>query len=283
MSKVIITGAQGFLGVRLASYLQEKYEVKACSHSDLDITDVQRVLEVLQGFQPNFVIHCAAISDTGYAQQHPEESAKINVEGTVNVAKACAAVGAKLIYMSSDQVYNGTAMLGGLSEFSPLAPVSVYGQHKLAAEDGVRAITGDAVGLRLSWMYDVLGSPYKLNRNILVNLQHAAETNQSISVATREYRGITNVWDVVRRIELCFELPGGVYNFGSENPYNSYETFLEIARMMDMDNLENLILKDTERFPEHPRNLSMDLAKLRIHGFDFPETLEGVKLALQAQ
>ena len=283
MSKVIVTGAQGFLGVRLASYLKDKYEVKACSHSDLEITDLDNVLEVFQEIRPDFVVHCAAISDTGYAQQHPEASAAINVEGTVNVAKACVAVGAKLIYMSSDQVYNGTNMLGGLSEFPPLSPTSVYGQHKLAAEDGVRAVAEDAVGLRLSWMYDVVDSPYKLNRNILVNLRNAAQNGQAISVATREYRGITNVWDVIRRIELCFTLPGGIYNFGSENPYNSYETFLAIARMMQIENPEKLILKDVERFPEHPRNLSMDITKLRIHGIDFPETLEGVNLALQKQ
>ena len=280
MSKVIVTGAQGFLGVRLVSYLEDKYEIKACSHSDLDITDARHVLEVFQSFQPEYVVHCAAISDTGYAQQHPDESEQINVQGTVNVAKACAEVGAKLIYMSSDQVYNGTDMIGGLSEFCPLAPASVYGQHKLAAEDGVQAVAKDAVGLRLSWMYDLPCSPYKLNRNILVNLQNAAATAQPLSVATREYRGITNVWEVIRRIPLCFELPGGIYNFGSENPYNSYETFIAIARMMKIAHPEELIIKDSERFPEHPRNLSMDLAKLRIHGFDFPDTLEGVEQAL---
>lgn len=281
MSKVIITGAQGFLGVRLASYLQDRYEVKACSHSDLDITDADRILEVFKSFVPEFVVHCAAISDTAYAQLHPEESELINIKGTVNVAKACEAVGAKLVYMSSDQVYNGTDLLGGLSEFPPLSPTSVYGQHKLAAEDEVRAISRSAVGLRLSWMYDVIDSPYKLNRNILVNLHHAAESKQTISVATREYRGITNVWEVIRRIELCFKLPGGIYNFGCENPYNSYETFLAIAQLMKIDNPEQIIMKDTTRFPEHPRNLSMDLTKLRIHGIDFPETLEGVAMALQ--
>ena len=281
MSKVIITGAQGFLGVRLASYLQDRYEVRACSHSDLDITGADRVLEVFKSFVPDYVVHCAAISDTGYAQQHPEESEQINIKGTVNVAIACEAVGAKLIYMSSDQVYNGTDLLGGLSEFPPLSPTSVYGQHKLAAEDEVRAISRSAVGLRLSWMYDVMDSPYKLNRNILVNLHHAAESKQTISAATREYRGITNVWDVIRRIELCFNLPGGIYNFGCENSYNSYDTFLAIARLMKIDHPEQIIVKDTTRFPGHPRNLSMDLTKLRIHGIDFPETLEGVAMALQ--
>ena len=281
MSKVLITGAQGFLGVRLALYLKETYEVKACSHSDLDITDEHQLLEVFQKFSPDYVVHCAAISDTGYAQQHPDASWAINVVGTENVAKASVAVGAKLIYMSSDQVYNGTAELGALSEFCPLAPNSVYGQHKLEAEDRVRAVSHDAVGLRLTWMYDLVDSPYKLNRNILVNLHNAVEQAQKLSVATREYRGVTYVWDVISRIQDCFNLPGGIYNFGCENPLNSYETFLAIAKLMHVDAPEEIILKDTERFPKHPRNLSMDIAKLRIHGIDFPETLEGVKLALQ--
>ena len=281
MSKVLITGAQGFMGVRLSAYLKDRYEVLACSHSDLDITNEAAVMDYFQTHRPDYVVHCAAISDTGYSQQHPDLSLAVNVEGTVNVAKACAALGAHLVYMSSDQVYNGTALLGGLPEDAPLSPTSVYGQHKLLAEERVGEVLPSAVGLRLTWMYDRLDSPYKLNRNLLYNLHHTSVSHLQLSVATREYRGITWVWDVVKRIEKCFSLPGGIYNFGCENPHNSYETFLQAAELMHLEAPATWIMQDTTRFPDHPRNLSMNLQKLRHHGIDFPTTLEGVEAALR--
>ena len=281
MSRILVTGAQGFLGVRLVAFLKERHEVIACSHGDLDITNRVDVLEKFQHECPQYVVHCAAISDTGYSQQHPGESETVNVHGTVNVAMAAVAVGAKLIYMSSDQVYNHTLLLGGLQEDVSLSPNSVYGQHKLEAECQVGNIAPDAVGLRLTWMYDLLDSPYKLNRNILVNLHAASESGTvPLSIATREYRGITWVWDVIRRIESCFMLSGGVYNFGCENSANSYETFVAVAREMKLPHVEMLIQKDEQRFPEHPRNLSMDISRLRGHGIDFPDTLTGIRQAL---
>ena len=283
MSKVLITGAQGFLGVRLTSYLCDRYEVLACSHSDLDITDRAAVLAFFHDHRPDFVVHCAAISDTGYSQQHPETSLQVNVIGTENIAMACAVHAARLVYMSSDQVYNGTDQLGGLPETAPLQPKSVYGQHKLEAEQRVAAVLPSAVGLRLTWMYDRLDSPYKLNRNILFNLQQAFDARQHLSVASREYRGITWVWEVVRRIESCFHLPGGVYNFGAENVRNSYDTFVAVARLMQLDAPETWIDEDAARFPEHPRNLSIDIQQLRLHHLDFPSTVEGVAIALQHQ
>ena len=282
MSKVLITGAQGFMGVRLAAYLKDRYEVLACSHSDLDITDQEEVLAFLRAHRPDVVVHCAAISDTGYSQQHPEISLQVNVEGTVHLATACAEIGAKLVYMSSDQVYNGTALLGGLPEDAPLSPNSVYGNHKLMAEERVGELLPSAVGLRLTWMYDRLDSPYKLNRNLLFNLDQLTRSGQTMSVATREYRGITWIWDVVRRIESAWQLPGGIYNFGSENSLNSYETFLRAAQLMHLESPELLIQKDEDRFPEHPRNLSMNIQKLRQHGINFPDTLEGIAIALQS-
>ena len=231
--------------------------------------------------QPDVVFHCAAISDTGYSQQHPEESRQINYLGTLNVAEACKTYGVKLVFMSSDQVYNGNVEQGLLPESIDLHPVSVYGQHKLEAEQTVFSVLPEAVGLRLTWMYDLPSSHLKLNSNILVNLQHTFENNETMRIATREYRGVTNVWEVVKHLENCLSLPGGVYNFGCENKLTSYETFLEAARCMQLPLPENWILADTERFPAHPRNLSMSLDKLRSFGVDFPSTSRGFELALQ--
>lgn len=281
MKKWLITGASGFLGVRTAVYYHNRFQVMACSHTELDVADVVSVQRAFDRFRPEVVFHMAALSDTGFSEQHPDLSEQVNLQGTAVVAEACQQWGCKLVYMSSDQVYNGTAVSGPLPETAGLSPVNVYGRHKWQAEQKVRQILPDAVGLRLTWMYDLPDSPYRLNRNLLVNLKRAFEQGEPLRVATREIRGVTNVWDVVRRLEACLDLPGGVYNFGCENRLNSYELFLETARLMRFAQPEQWILPDSERFPDHPRNLSMDTACIRSFGIEFPDTLQGIRQALQ--
>ena len=108
MKKILITGASGFLGSRLAYYYKDRYDLLLPTHSELNISREEAVKAYLEKHLPNVVIHCAALSHTGYCEQHPEESHRVNVQGTVRLAKACKQTGAQLIFMSSDQVYNGT-------------------------------------------------------------------------------------------------------------------------------------------------------------------------------
>lgn len=122
--KLLITGSDGFLGVRTAAYfrgkLAEAYEVAAYGRRALDITDEKAVAAVFRKEQPDWALHMAALSDVGYCQNHPQESEKVNVNGSRNVAESCLACGAKLVYMSSDQVYNGCSDRGALPESAVL-------------------------------------------------------------------------------------------------------------------------------------------------------------------
>lgn len=188
MKKILITGGSGFLGSRLAYYYRDKYDLLLPSHSELNISREEAVKAYLEEHCPDAVIHCAALSNTWYCEQHPEESHRVNVQGTVRIAKACKLIGAKLVFMSSDQVYNGTPMLGPLKEEDVLQPVNFYGRHKLEAEQRALWNLPDSVGLRLTWMYDLPNSCMKLNTNILVNLQKAYDEGAQIKAATHEYR-----------------------------------------------------------------------------------------------
>lgn len=278
MKRLLITGAEGFLGIRTALYYSSLYELITCNHSDLDITDAQTTQKLIQDWKPDIVIHCAAISDTGLCERNPSLSESVNLEGSVNIAKACQDTGAQLIYMSSDQVYNGIPGNEPCPETLLLNPSTVYGRHKLQAEQAISDLLPDAIGLRLTWMYDLPDSPYKLNRNLLVNLTHASQNHETVKAATHEFRGITNVWEVVRHLTDCTRLPGGVYNFGCENRLNSYDTFMGAARLLHLPKPETWIIPDEER---HPRNLNMDITLLRSHGIDFPDTLDGIRQSLQ--
>lgn len=280
MKKILITGSSGFLGCRLALFFKDKYELLLPTHAELNVSREDAVRVYMEENLPDVVVHCAALSNTGYCQQHPEESHRVNVQGTMKLAKACKQTGAKLIFMSSDQVYNGTPMLGLLKEEDVLQPVTIYGQHKLEAEQRTLWNLPQAVGLRLTWMYDVPSSPLKLNNNILINLQKAHNEGTTIKSATHEFRGVTNVWEVVRNMEKTFSLPGGVYNFGSSNMLNSYQLHLEAAQLLEMNEPFNFILPDEERFCDMERNLTIDCSLIAKHGIFFYDSVEGLENAL---
>ena len=182
--------------------------------------------------------------------------------------------------MSSDQVYNGTPLLGSLKEEDVLQPVNIYGCHKLEAEQRALWNNPDAVGLRLTWMYDLPDSDLKLNTNILVNLQKAYNEGSTVKAATHEYRGVTNVWDVVRNMEKVLSLPGGIYNYGSGNKLNSYDLHLHAAALMELKNPTEWILADEERFADQARNLTMDCSQIEKYGIHFPDSVEGIREAI---
>lgn len=279
-TKILITGGSGFLGSRLAYYLKDRYSLLLPTHSELNVSHEETVRSYLEEHRPEVVIHCAALSNTWYCEQHPEESHRVNVQGTVRMAKACKRIGAKFLFMSSDQVYNGTPILGALQEGVELLPVNVYGRHKLEAEQRAQWNLTESVGLRLTWMYDRPDSQLKLNSNLLVNLKKAANEGNTLHAATHEYRGVTYVWEVVRNIEQAISLPGGIYNFGSGNALNSYELFLKAAQLMDLPEPQKWILPDEERFADQPRNLTMDGTVLSAHHIVFNDSLTGIKEAL---
>lgn len=281
MKKILITGGSGFLGCRLAYYFKDKYELLLPSHSELNVSREEAVREYMEKNLPDIVIHCAALSNTWYCEQHEEESHRVNVQGTVRIAKACKLIGAKLIFMSSDQVYNGTPKLGPLTEWEELQPVNIYGKHKLEAEQRAQRNYPDSVGLRLTWMYDLPESSLKLNSNILVNLKKASNEGTTIKAATHEYRGVTNVWEVVMNMEKTFSLPGGIYNYGSSNTLNSFILHNEAAKLMGIKDASSLILPDEERFSDQTRNLTMDCSMIESYGIHFNDSVEGIENAIK--
>lgn len=280
MKKLLITGSTGFLGSRLALYYKDKYELLLPTHSELNVSREEAVMAYMEQFQPDIVLHCAALSNTWYCEQHLDESHRVNVQGTVKIAKACKHIGAKLVFMSSDQVYNGTSVSGPLKEQDVFQPVNVYGRHKLEAEQRALRNNPMSVALRLTWMYDVPSSPMKLNSNILVNIQKALDEGTTIKAATHEYRGVTNVWEVVRNMEQTLELPGGIYNYGSGNHIDSYTLFLKVANIMGTKEPSTFILPDEERFSEQTRNLTMDCSLINNFGIRFNDSVEGIEKAI---
>ena len=279
MKRLLITGASGFVGGRIVNALKGKYFLLTPSHADLDITSANDVEHYIQYNRPDLILHLAAISNTGYCEEHPDESYLVNVVSVENLAKSAASHGAKLVFFSSDQVYNGNLELGLLNEDVQVAPENHYGRHKLLAEQRAMELCKDCVALRATWMYDDEKPGMKTHNNFTVNFKNAIENGTSLRFATREFRGITWIEEVVRNIEHTFELPSGVYNFGAENAMNTYETAVRYAQMLNCDP-NNMVIADTERFPEHIRNISISMQKAfkASNGkIQFKSTTEGLQ------
>lgn len=87
MKKLLITGSSGFLGSRLALYYKDKYELLLPTHSELNVSREEAVMAYMEQFQPDIVLHCAALSNTWYCEQHSDESHRVNVQGTVKIQR----------------------------------------------------------------------------------------------------------------------------------------------------------------------------------------------------
>ena len=284
IKKILITGASGFVGCRAIKALQNDYELITPRHADLDVTSTEAVERFIEKIKPDAILHLAAISNTGYCEEHPNESYLVNVVSVENLARAAAAHGCKLVWFSSDQVYNGTLETGLLSEDSEVSPENHYGRHKLLAEQRAAEICPDSVALRATWMYDAERPGMKTHGNFVLNFAQAIKNGTPLRFATREFRGITWVEEVVRNLPYTFELPGGVYNFGAENHLNTYETARRYAEILGCDS-EGIVIADTERFAQHVRNISISMQKAyeasngKIH---FLDTIEGLAVFEQS-
>lgn len=288
--KILVTGASGFVGCRAVEVLENNdFEVLAPSHKEFDITSADAAEKYIKESKPDAILHLAAISNTGYCEEHPEESYLVNVVGVENLARISAKHEIKMVFFSSDQVYNGNLESGLLTEEMPVAPENHYGRHKLLAEERALEICPSCVALRATWMYDTDRPGMKTHSNFVLNFKNAKESGTPMRFATREFRGITWIEEVVRNLPHTFLLPGGVYNFGAENTLNTYETALEYARSLLSDSslsAEDLVIADTERFSQHVRNISISMKKAfeascgKIH---FRDTLEGLKVFLLEQ
>jgi len=267
MKKILLTGASGFLGSHILTYYKEKYQLFTPSHSEMDITILESILQYFENHKPDIVIHCAAISDTGTCEKKPDLSFTVNVTGSRNIAKVSSLFGAKCILCSSDQVYSNSAYENENYESDIVTPYNVYGKHKLAAENSCLELNADSVHLRLAWMYDSKIDMTASRNDFAKQLLHSLNEKSDLPLPINDKRGVADVWEVVKNIEKTFELPGGVYNFGSPNHKNTYETALSI---LDTLHCDASYLK--EKVYDNARNLNMSQEKLASYNIHFSST-----------
>ena len=280
--RIMLTGAGGFLGSRLFSYYKDKYEVWAPSHKELDFTREENARKAVGDFQPDVLLHCGAISDVGACERDPELSMRVNVEGTRYLARACLMTGTRMVMCSSDQVYfrkmgekeSTEEYLRPHREDEPCSPIPVYGRHKLLAEEACLAEQPDSVILRLTWMYGELTEEErrKGRRNLADMLGEILREGKKQGFSKTDYRGVTDVWEVVRNMEAAWKLPAGIYNFGSPACGSIYEI---VRDTMEEFGAEGLV--EALEGSNGPRNLCMAPEKTLYAGIHFLSAQEGLE------
>ena len=221
--RILITGAGGQLGRDLQLALAG-HELLPRSHSELDITDAPAVEQAIASFRPDAVLHSAALTDTARCEREPDAAHAVNAEGAANVARACARAGAAMVYVSTNEVFDGEKPLPYLESDTP-APVNHYGRSKLAGERAVQAALGEHYIVRTAWLYGHGG-------NHFVSKMLRAAEGGALTGVTDEIATPTWTRDLASAIAALIETRRfGTYHFTNASQASRFEWLQEILRL----------------------------------------------------
>lgn len=261
--KVMVTGAGGQLGRELSVQLQAAgYEVHAFDRKRLDITDANRVHNTVIKVKPNAIIHAAAYTAVDDAEQESDRAYRTNAIGTRNIAAAAEETGAKLVYISTDYVFDGEKDTP-YREYDTPNPVNEYGRSKLAGERFVQLLCGRWYIVRVSWLYGAYG-----NNFVRTMLTLAAE-RRKLQVVDDQRGSPTYTADAARFISALIATPYyGIYHATNSGSCSWYELAREIFALKGLDTEVEPV--PTEHYPRparRPRYSVLDPMAIRAEGF----------------
>lgn len=207
MSHWLVTGAGGMLGVDLVDALRRRGEsVSACTHTDLDITDPQAVEAAVSGH--DVVANLAAWTAVDAAEAHEDQATIVNGVGATHLAEAAAGAGARMVQISTDYVFSGTATTP-YPEDGPTEPINAYGRSKRVGEVAVRRLlpqTGFVV--RTAWLYGEHGA------NFATTMAKLAQERATLDVVDDQYGQPTWTVDVAELVValIAADAPAGIYH-----------------------------------------------------------------------
>ena len=276
--KVLVTGTSGLLGHDVMEELARRgYEGIGADRSDtdaefphviLDITDDRRVMEVVEEIRPDVVVHCAAWTnvDAAEAPENAEKVRAVNVDGTRNLAEACKAVDAKMVYISTDYVFDGTGTEPWKPDDKNYAPINVYGQSKLDGELAVAQTLEKYFIVRIAWVFGRNG------KNFVRTMIEVGKNHDVVRVVDDQIGTPTYTVDLARLLVDMIETDKyGYYHATNEGGFISWADFTEeIYKQAGM----NVKVKrvTTEEYGKsvaaRPFNSRLDKSKLVQNGFE---------------
>lgn len=261
--RVLVTGVKGQLGSDIAAEL--KLRAEECIGADIadfDITDRGATVGAIKKYMPDCVIHCAAFTDVNGAEEKRGLCERINVLGTENVALACNEADAKLIYISTDYVFNGE----GMRPYKPndeRNPINFYGMTKSLGEDKVRSICPKHFIVRTSWVFGKNGT------NFVKTMLRLGEQMEGLTVVDDQIGSPTYTPDLARLLcDMAATERYGTYHATNEGFCSWYDFAKKIMELSGIGCIVKPIAsKDYPSPAKRPQNSRLSKEKLVQNGF----------------
>lgn len=231
--KALITGAEGQLARELVATVPPGMDTRSVSRAECDITDLATVENELESFRPDVIINTAAYTGVDAAEDDEELAFRTNAVGAENVARTAARMGAKLIHISTDYVFDG-ARSTPYPPDAPTNPINVYGASKLEGEKLTLRAMPRAVIVRTSWLYSTSG------KNFLVSLLKALRSTETLSVVVDQVGCPTSAREFASALwSVSTDSLNGVYHWANLGSASWHDFAREIAQnAQDLDLLE---------------------------------------------
>lgn len=261
---ILVTGVNGQLGFDVIRELNKrKIECLGIGRQELDITDEKAVNDYILKLKPECVIHCAAYTAVDKAEDESEICYKVNVSGTENVAKACNKINAKMIYISTDYVFDGK----GEAPFEVdghIAPLSVYGKTKYEGEVKVKANLEKYFIVRISWVFGINGN------NFVKTMIRLGKEKESLNVVCDQIGSPTYTADLALLLcEMAVSEKYGVYHATNEGTCSWAEFATAIMKKAGLNCKINFIpTSEYKTKAVRPLNSRLSKNSLIDGGFD---------------
>jgi len=266
--KVLVTGVKGQLGFDTVKELEKRgHTAIGVDIEEMDITDFTSVKSVISAEKPDAVIHCAAWTavDAAEDEENIEKVRAVNAGGTENIAKVCKEIDAKMIYISTDYVFDGQGEKPWQPDCKDYKPLCVYGQTKLEGELAVSSILDKYFIVRIAWVFGVNG------KNFIKTMLNVGKKYDTVRVVCDQIGTPTYTLDLSRLLVDMVETEKyGYYHATNEGGYISWYDFTcEIFRQAGYDT--KVVPVTTAEYglskAARPFNSRLDKSKLAENGF----------------
>lgn len=285
--RVLVTGVKGQLGFDTVNELEKRgHETIGVDIDEMDITDEASVKRVLETEKPEVVIHCAAWTavDAAEDEENIPKVMAVNVKGTEYIAKVCKKLDCKMIYISTDYVFDGQ----GVRPWKPedeRAPLNVYGQSKYEGELAVQDLLEKYYIVRIAWVFGTNG------KNFIRTMLNLGKSHDRLTVVDDQIGTPTYTYDLARLLVDMAETDRyGVYHATNEGGYISWYDFTveimkQAGKIEDQYNHVEVIPVGSDQYPakaKRPSNSRMDKSKLVENGFTpLPDWKDAVERFVQ--
>lgn len=264
MKKIWITGAEGHIGTALIDLLEGvEYQLLPTDINEVDITKIDEVTQFVHVNRPDVVINCAGLTDVQECENNVDEAYRVNAIGVRNVALAANEVNAKVIQISTDDVFDKESRIP-YNEFDNVHPRTIYGKSKEAGEKILTQLLNRFVIIRSSWIYGI-GRDFV--DEVLRNVGHG----KTMEVPNNQYAAPTSAKELAKVIRYFIDNEEyGLYHVvcpGSCSRYEFARTILEYSGKAGELDLYPVVIEDSAR----PTYSVLDNMMLRLTGIEEPK------------